>query len=587
MLATGCADNAEKSQPRLSGALSDAADARQSAARHAASDDGGLFTEITSRLVGASSGQPWPDGKYFTPEISPGGVALFDYDNDGDLDIYQVCHAPAGELPDPFNGQAPNRLFRQESDGRFVEVSAAAGLDNPGFGHGAAIGDVDNDGDLDVYVTNFGPNALYINDTGPDGTLFHDASEKAGVAADHWSSSAAFFDYDQDGWLDLYVVNFGEFDQEAICGPGGEHHFEQTDFCGPQVFPGVSDALYRNNRDGTFTDVSEQVGIHSPARGWGVIAADLTGDRLPDIYVANDSEPNQLWVNQGDGTFVDEGLLRGVALNAAGHVEASMGVAIGDVNGDAVLDLFMTHLTLESNTLYMADPTVGVDGQSYTDHSASAGLPSVDRPYTGWGCALIDFDHDGDLDLAVANGRVARGAVRAESKVGPFWSKYAEPNLLFQNDGSGRFKNVSDISGTFASHVEVTRGLACGDLDGDGDIDIVTCNVDNTLRIFRNNAARHNEHWLVVRAMVGARDAIGARLSLRVGQQTRVALILPSYSYLSSSDPQAHFGLGPHTSVSWLDVTWPDGAEERFQVPGVDVQLTIHQGKGTPLAASR
>ena len=577
ILAVGCGKPGE-SPPTTTAAPPDSVETAGRTTPQPPPADSRLFTEITEQLVGRGEKEIWPDGKYFTPEISPGGVALFDYDNDGDLDIYQVCHAPAGDMPDPFDGAAPNRLFRQEAGGQFVEVPDAAGLADPGFGHGVAIGDIDNDGDLDVFVTNYGPNSLYVNESGPKGPVFRNATEAADIFGDHWSSSAAFFDYDRDGYLDLYVVNFAVFDPHERCGPDSD--FKNQDFCGPHVFPGTTDTLYRNNADGTFANVTEQVGIDAPARGWGVVAIDLTGDDLPDIYVANDEEPNQLWVNQGDNTFVDEGLLRGVALNGAGDVEASMGVALGDVNGDALLDLFMTHITLQSNTLYTAIKRNSTADPIFADASSQAGLPAVDRPYTGWGCAFLDLDHDGDLDLAVANGRVAKGAPRPTATLSEFWSRYVEPNLLFENDGSGRFRNTSSNGGKFASRLEMTRGLATGDLDGDGDLDMVTNSVDNTLRIFRNDAPHPGTHWLLVRALVGQRDAIGAKLTLHLADGERVGIILPSTSYLSSSDPRAHFGIGADDHVESLDVTWPDGTQQRYSVPGVDRQITVRQEGG-------
>ncbi|MDC0935783.1 CRTAC1 family protein, partial [Pirellulales bacterium] len=301
----------------------------------------------------------------------------------------------------------------------------------------------------------------------------------------------------------------------------------------------------------------------------------------PDIYVANDEEPNQLWVYQDDGHYLDEAVFRGVAFNADGKTEASMGVALGDVNNDCRMDLFMTHVTLETNTLYMSEGQPA--DSSFSDATNRSGMGALDLPYTGWGCGFLDLDHDGDLDLAVANGRVSKGVIDPNAKLGPFWNRYAERNFLFENDGRGKFSDVSDRAGKFAAHVEITRGLAIGDLDGDGDLDLVTNNLDNTLRLFRNNAPRPGTHWLMVRVLVGERDAIGAKVTLKVAGKERIAVVLPSYSFLASNDARVHFGLGSTDQIEGLEVTWPDGARERFSVPGVDQVLTVAKGSGLPV----
>lgn len=522
--------------------------------------------DVTSELGLASSTEPWPNGVLLTPEITPGGVALFDYDGDGDLDIYQIVHGTPAEMPASFKAPAPNKLFRQEADGKFTEVPDAAGLADAGYGHGCAVGDIDNDGDVDVLVTNYGANRLYLNELG----TFSDVTSNSGITGDHWSSAAAFFDYDRDGFLDLFVVHFGVFDPTRRCGSTAE-----PEYCGPHLFDGVQDQLFHNNGDGTFTDVSEQAGITTAARGWGVICADLTDDGWPDIYVCNDEEPNQLWINGGDGTFFDEGMLRGAALNGFGRVEASMGVSVGDVNGDGMFDLFMTHVASETNTMYMLS-----DGELFDDGTPQTGMGSVDLPYTGWGCGLFDIDHDADLDLAVANGRVAAGTVLPNAKLGPFWNRYAEPNLLFLNDGGAKFTNVSSKTGEFSKSPGLTRGLAFGDLDDDGDIDLVTNSIDNRLKVFRNDASDPENHWLKLRLLTGQRDAIGARVRLKSDGAEQVRFMLRSYSYLASNDPHVHFGLGPAQKIEALEVRWPDGKNENFQIPGVDQTVTIRQGGG-------
>lgn len=531
--------------------------------------DAGMFTEV-SEWLGLPAREPWPDGVYLTPEITPGGVGLIDYDADGDLDIYQVRHGEPREMPQSFKLPAKNRLFRQEADGRFTEVEGAAGLDDPGYGHGCAMGDVDNDGDVDVFVTNYGPNKLFLN----EGGAFIDATAEAGIVGDEWSSAAAFVDYDRDGDLDLFVVHFGVFDASRRCGVSGAESTQ--DYCGPHLFDGVRDRLYRNDGYGRFTDVSASAGITSPARGWGIIAADLTGDGWPDFYVCNDEEPNQLWVNDGSGKFYDEAMLMGAALNGAGRVEASMGVTVGDINSDGRFDLFMTHVASETNTLY----TLG-EGDFFSDSSSASGMAGVDLPYTGWGCGLFDMDHDGDLDLAVGNGRVAVGPVLAAAQFGSYWNRYAEPNLLFRNEGEGRFENVSDQAGGFTARPGLTRGLAFGDLDNDGDIDLVSNGIDNHLAVFRNDAPKGKGHWLQARVHTQGRDALGAKVELLSGEETQVRYVLRSYSYLASNDPRVHFGIPTSDDSRRLRVTWPDGAIESFKVDQLDTTITIRQGEGT------
>ncbi|MCA9236884.1 MAG: CRTAC1 family protein [Planctomycetales bacterium] len=532
-------------------------------------DRGGLFVDVTESLRIAAPSAPWPDGEYMTPEITAGGVAAFDYDGDGLMDLYQVNHCPAGSFTEP----GPNRLFRQKPDGAFEEIPDAAGLDDPGYGHGVAVGDVDNDGDLDVYVANYGPNAFYLN----EGGKFVNRTEAAGFSGDHWSSSAGFFDYDRDGDLDLYVVNFAIFDPELKCIVGDDPN--DVDYCGPHKFDSVGDTLYRNNGDGTFTDVTEEAGIVLPGRGWGLACADVTGDGWCDVYVANDEEPAQLWVNQQDGTFEEEAVFRGCAYNMAGRVEAGMGVSIGDIDGDGRLDLLKTHLGGETNTLYLS----GGSDELYTDQTARSSMGAVDRPFTGWGCGFLDFDHDGKLDMAVANGRVSKGVPEPSTRLSRFWSRFAEPNLLFAGRGDGRFDNVSDRAGAFGREPQISRGMAIADLDRDGDLDLAVQQSNNELRVYRNDAPPAGAHWLIVRPMTGKRDAYGALVTIEAGGRRFLRLAHPTYSFLASNDPRAHCGLGEIDKIDGVEVVWPSGRREQFAPPAVDQVVTLVEGEGESL----
>ena len=537
-----------------------------------AGEDGGarpLFCDVSAELGLPVVEGPGPDGSFHLPEVMQGGIGLLDYDGDGALDILHV-RAP---LPGGPDARISNRLYRQGPDGTFSDVTAEAGLDAPGFGQGLAIGDADNDGDPDVYVTNYGPDRFYRND---GNGRFTDATASAGFEGDRWSTSAAFFDYDGDGHLDLYVAHYLRLDPAKRCtDPRG-----RREYCGPWSFHGTPDRLYHNEGDGTFTDRTRSAGIvlaQSGARatGLGVLCADFTGDDLPDVFVANDLQSNQLWVNEGDGSFSEQGVQRGVAVDAYGHAEASMGVTAGDINGDGILDLFMTHLWQENNRLYVGSRTT-----FFRDGSDAAQLSRYDLERTGWGCGFFDFDNDGDLDLAVANGAVRRRPPLPGAPAG-MWAEYVEPNQLFENDGTGLFAEVDDEAvGSFSTELGVSRGLAFGDLDDDGDVDLVVSGIDNSLRVYRNDVPAAGRHWLSVRALTRGRDAIGARVTLSAGGRDRLRLVAPSFSYLSSNDPVAHFGLGEAEVVDEIVVLWPDGERERFAASAVDREITLRQGEG-------
>jgi len=534
-------------------------------------DENPILVEITQQIGLPGDSVEWTAGTYYYPEITGTGLAFIDFDDDGDLDLLHVRSPPPGQQDSP----APNRLYRQEPDGNFVDVTSEAGLGDEGYGQGVAVGDVDNDGDLDVYFTNFGRDSLYLNNG--DAT-FVDATSEAGFDAELWSTSAAFCDYDRDGDLDLYVTHYVDYSYPKSCAAGGK-----PEYCGPSSFAGEPDQLFRNEGDGHFRDVTRELGITLPrrgeaAKGLGVICVDLTHDDWPDIYVANDSELNQLWVNRNGTSFVDEAVMRGVAVNRFGTPEGSMGVVVGDADGDGNLDLFMTHIAQETNTFYS-----GSSGSLFSDRTVEAGAGLHDLSLTGFGCGLLDYDLDGDLDLAVVNGRVRRGKPLAGAALDAFWNPYAEPDLLFRNGGEGRLENVTASSGQYGERLEVGRGLAVGDLDNDGDPDIAVTTGANVLRVYRNEASHQGSRWLTIRAMTGRRDAIGATVTVTAGSRRRTGLVLPATGYLSSNDFRIQFGLGDAARVDGIEVRWPDGTKERFDGGDAGQLRTLQQGAGVPM----
>ena len=530
-----------------------------------------LFVEITEEAGLDFRHDPGAEGRFLMPEIMGSGGALFDYDGDGLLDIYLIQAGPDPEAPAP--DRPTNRLYRQHEGGVFHDATAGSGLGDPGYGMGVAVGDLDNDGDLDVQVTNYGEDALYRND-GPQG--FADISAAAGIRGSLWSSSAVFCDYDGDGWLDLFVARYVAFDPERRC----TRDDGSPDYCDPAVFPGVSDALYRNRGDGTFDDVSLESGLLAEAApGLGVVCWDFNGDHRPDFFVANDGAANHLWMNRGDGRLVEEGIVQGVAFNEMGHAEAGMGIAFGDSDGDSDLDLFVTNLTSETNTLYGYEGAFG-----FQDVTARAGLAAGGLRWTGFGAGFFDFDHDGDLDLAVVNGRVQRHPALPGADLGEFWSAYAEPNLLFENDGSGRFTGVE---AAFASRLEISRGLSFGDLDQDGDLDLLLTHTAGPARLFRNESPKKG-HWLSVRAFDPAakRDAHGALVTVVAGGNRYRRAVGAGGSYLSASDSRIHFGF-PEPGVERITVRWPDGSRESFPGLEADLAIVLRKGGGEPDAGGR
>ncbi len=528
-----------------------------------------LFTDITEKSKLHFVHDAAVEGDYFYPEVMGSGGAFFDYDNDSDLDVYLIngAHRTEKRAGKP---ELRNRLFRQESNEIFVDVTEFSGLGGSGYGMGVAIGDIDNDGDVDVYVTNYGPDKLYRNNG--DGT-FTDISQQTGISNPAWATSAVFFDYNRDGFLDIYVANYVTYDPAVIC----TDKSGRKDYCGPQAYDGEPDVLYRNNGNGTFTDVSVASGIgRIPSKGLGVVAADFDLDHYPDLYVANDQEPNHLWMNQRNGTFQDVALALGAAVNAAGQAEAGMGIALGDADADADPDLFVTHLRNETNTLYRHSGKLG-----FQDDTAASGLGAFSLPYTGFGTGFFDYDHDGDLDIAVVNGRVTRGPLLTHNNPPKYWDHYAEPNLLYENDGSGRFLSKHERAGPFCSDINNSRGLAFGDVDNDGDIDLLITNDGEPAKLFRNDI-KGKGHWLMVQAKdpLLKRDAIGAVITVLVEGKRLTRFVAPAYSYLCSNDPRVHFGLDKAGSVEQIMIVWPDGSNETFPGVKADQFIVLEKGKG-------
>jgi hypothetical protein len=510
-------------------------------------------------------------GELYFPEVMGGGVGVLDYDHDGDLDLYFVN----GNLELPRverGGGMQDRLYRQDPGGKFVDVTTSSGLDDMGYGMGMAVGDIDNDGFEDVYVTNLGPDQLYRNRG--DGS-FENITAAAGIDVPGWSASAAFCDYDRDGWLDLYVTQYVRFDPAVRC----TNIASEPEYCGPKSLRHDSDVLLHNDGNGRFKDVSQAAGLTGVRdAGLGVVCADLDSDGWVDFYVANDGDANQLWINRRDGTFADQAIELGVAYNLRGQAEAGMGVLAADVDRDASLDLFVTNQRGETNTLYRRQ----AEGSVYVDETAASGLGPSSLPYTGFGVVALDLELDGDLDLAIANGRVGRFELLPGAGVPAPWDRLAEPNLLYLNDGTGRFELApADLCGAFCGQVESSRGLATGDLDGDGDLDLVLGNLESPARVYYNQAPRAGR-WLAVRAIDPSlrREAVGAEVIVQAGEQRHLRTIGRASSYLSSITADAHFGLGPVDRVESLEVHWPDGSREAFPATCVDCAIELRKGEG-------
>ena len=509
---------------------------------------------------------------------APGsGVALLDYDNDGWLDIYLLNGSTVAATK---GTESPPRamLFHNNHDGTFTDVTEKAGVANERWGFGVAVADYDNDGWPDIYVANYGKNRLYHNNH--NGT-FTDVAEKAGVALGGWSTGPSWGDYDHDGLLDLFVPGYVHYDLDRpiLAGKGGVpegacQYRGVNVFCGPMGLLGESDHLFHNNGDGTFTDVSLKAGVADPEGRYGFasVFADVDNDGWLDLIVANDSTPNYLYRNRHDGTFEDVSYMSGFALNEEGRAQASMGIALGDYNRDGRIDLFITTFSDDYKTLYRND-----GGASFTDVSFKAGLGSPTIPFLGWGAGFLDFDNDGLLDLFIANGHVY--PVADQRDWGTTWAQRPQ---LFRNLDGVKFQEVPPATGSGLATVICARGAAFGDLFNEGRIDVVLNNLDSAPTLLRN-VVNNGNHWITLKLVGGLkspRDAVGAKVFLTAGGVRQRADVFSGASYGSSSDQRIHFGLGSAAKVDKLEIHWPSGLREALNLPCIDCIIPVIEGKG-------
>ena len=529
------------------------------------------FTDATFALGLNFRNMASHTSKKYLIETMGAGVALFDYDNDGRLDIFVVNGAPLidptpkGTIPQKTGSKYWNRLYHQKQDGTFEDVTEKAGLQGVGYGMGVAVGDYDNDGYEDLYVTAYGGNKLYHNNG--DGT-FTDVTDKAGVDGSGWSTSAAWVDLDGDGLLDLVVLRYLTWDFEDIwC---GEHKEGYRAYCHPDFFKPIAPLVYHNDGNGHFTEVSEKIGLAKPGKGLGIGIADYDRDGHIDLFVANDSMSEFLYHNKGDGTFEEIALVSGVAVDAEGHTFAGMGVDFADYNNDGLPDLVITDLASQMYALYRNNG----DG-TFTYESYPSGLGRMTMTHSGWGVRFLDFDNDGWKDLLIAQGHDLDTIQLTFPNL-----RYREPMLLARNTGHG-FEDVSADAGNVFREAWVGRGLAIGDIDNDGRLDAVVTTNDGPLYVLHNATSTPN-HWLILK-LVGHRsnrDAIGAEVRLATGRITQVATVTTAGSYLSSSDKRVHFGMGTETVAAMIEIRWPSGIRQTLKNVRGDQILQVDEPLG-------
>lgn len=514
------------------------------------------------------SGGPRKD---YLLEIAGNGAAWLDYDGDGWLDLLIVNGSKIEHIER--GGDLMAALYRNQRNGKFTDVTKASGLTRTGWGMGACAADYDNDGHADVYLTGYGANVLYRNRG--DGT-FADVTARAGVEETRWSTGCAWGDYDRDGWLDLYVANYVALDVRKTPTRGVNsfcQYMGMDVLCGPRGLPAASDRLFRNNGDGTFTDVSQQAGIAGSAfYGFQVMFSDLDDDGWPDIYVANDSTPNFCFRNNRDGTFTDIALEAGVALSEEGRAQAGMGLDIADYDRDGRLDVFVTNFSHDTNTLYRNT------AEGFRIETTAAGLGESSLPYLGWGTGFVDLDNDSWLDLLVANGHIY-----PEIDLFPLGSTYLQRMLLYRNNGTGRFEEIGTRMGEAVAAPRAGRGVAFADYDNDGDVDFLVVNMDGRPSLFRNDGG-NRANWLSLRlrGVKSNRDAIGARVRVTANGVTQTAEVRSGASYLSTNDPRLHFGLGKARQADTIEVRWPSGLLQRFENVAAGEFFVITEGQTAP-----
>ena len=544
-----------------------------------------VFEDVTARtaLAGFKHRAGNPEKEYII-EATGGGAAIFDYDGDGRPDIYLLNGSTFAAMRGKEKAQRA-ALYRNLGNWQFEDVTTRAGVANERWGCGVAVGDYDNDGRPDLFVGNFGASRLYHNNG--NGT-FTDLAEKLGVARKGWSTGASWGDYDRDGRLDLFVPGYVEFDinnlppSPAQAGKDGAIGQNFCQFrgipvlCGPRGLKGEGDTLYHQRPDGTFEDVSAKAGVNDPQKYYGFSSAFVHAneDDLLDLIVVNDSTPKQLYLNKGDGTFEEVGYASGVALNENGREQAGMGLGVGDYDNDGRVDFYITNFSDDSNTLYHNDG----EG-NFTDVTYQSGHGEITMPFLGWGASFLDFDNDCWKDVLVANGHVYSGVDQQQ-----WGTSYAQQVLLFRNLADGKFERVPAAPGSGLAVAIQARGLAVGDLDGDGRLDAVFDNIDTPPTLLRNTSGPAM-HWLELRligdpAKKSPRDATGAIVYLTTGAIRQRGDVVSGAGYASQNDPRLHFGLGAATKIDKLEVKWPDGALQTFTVPGVDRVISISEKDG-------
>ncbi|HEY2933386.1 MAG TPA: CRTAC1 family protein [Acidobacteriota bacterium] len=529
------------------------------------------FNDVTAQSRITFKHNSAPEKKYIVESMS-GGVALFDYDNDGLLDIYLVNSLTVATASSPKSSRS--ELWHNNGDGTFSDVTDKSGLGYPGWGMGVCTGDFDNDGWEDVYVTCLGPNRLYRNNG--NGT-FSDVTGKSMTGDNRWSTGAAFADYDNDGWLDLFVANYVDFKLDNLpeFGKGKMCQYRGVAVqCGPRGLPGAGDALYHNNRDGTFTEVSKAAGVSDPPGhyGLGVAWCDFNGDGLEDFYVANDSRPNYLYKNNGNGTFTEVGFLSGAAVSEDGAEQGSMGVTIGDYDHRGRWHIFVTNFSDEYNALYHQESDF-----LFTDVSFASQTGQSSFPFVGWGTRFFDYDNDGWLDLMVVNGHVYPQMENA--KLG---TTYRQRKLFYKNNRNGTFSEIAAQLGSALMEPAVSRGAAFGDLDNDGDVDVVVNNLDGAPVVLRNDGG-NSGNFISLRLIgtgAGNRNAFGARVKVTAGDLVQIDENRSGGSYISQNDYRLHFGLEKRTTVDSVEIRWPDGKKETLSKIPANTFVVVKEGSG-------